>query len=294
LKNSIFRFLIFFLILSWIAFSLSSYRAQDQGYIFAETGNFESVPKQNLILGYMIFIKQLFWDWGGTTISGELVVPFLAERLIPTLALSTFALLFAILFGIFGAVLLASYQSNFSILIFRRFAELILATPIFIIGVMLLLVFFYQLEWLPPGGFSSPLHLILPGITLGSRIAARLFLFTSKEIEKERNSEYVFVLESRGMSEKFIFWRAILPKLQPLLSVMVLLELAGLLSGAMVVEELFFYPGIGKALYYSIRSMDLNLLAVSICYSGCVFYFLMEMGRYWNNRILGEGIEAHN
>lgn len=66
------------------------------------------------------------------------------------------------------------------------------------------------------------------------------------------------------------------------------MDFSSLLSGAMVVEEIFFYPGIGKSTYTAIKNMDENLLIALLLYSGTIFYLLNRVARYFQSKLISQ------
>jgi peptide/nickel transport system permease protein len=129
---------------------------------------------------------------------------------------------------------------------------------------------------LPPGGYKlgSVSYLILPSLSLGVRVYARLQLYLSSQSRIELDSPLFKLLETRGIPRNLILFKNLFPKLLPTFIVLVILDLGSLLSGAMVVEEIFFFPGIGRSLYYAIKSMDKDLLSVLLIYTGSMIYIM--------------------
>ncbi|MBP9889479.1 MAG: ABC transporter permease subunit, partial [Leptospiraceae bacterium] len=160
-------------------------------------------------------------------------------------------------------------------------SRLILSTPIFVVSILLFLFFFLYLGILPPGGYEAGniMYLILPGIALGSRVFARIFYISLDEGKKEKDSDYFFFLQTRGFSRARIVFYYIFRKIFPLILIFILIDFSSLLSGSILVEEIFFFPGIGKSLYYAVKSLDENLLRALLFYSGIVFYILTRTAK---------------
>ncbi|MCX7999047.1 MAG: ABC transporter permease subunit [Leptospiraceae bacterium] len=140
---------------------------------------------------------------------------------------------------------------------------------------------------LPPGGYEwkNPSYLVLPSLALGSRVFARIYIFTTTEVKKEELSLFVKFLFTRGLSREKIYFKYILLKSFPLLLMFLLLDLSSILSGAMIVEEIFFYPGIGKSMFYAIKSMDTNLLNGLLIYTGITFYIFINLAKKIQTKI---------
>lgn len=290
MKSELFRFLIFFFFLTFVGSAIANFVTKDKQYLYADGGiQISGESQKNLITDYFSFLERLILGSGGKTNSGEYVYEHILIRLGPTLHLA----IFAIVFGTFFAFTLSLYslyiQSHFLKKTLYSFSNLILSTPVFVFAVLLLIVFFYKLEFFPPGGYKpwNLSYVVLPGVTLGIRTFARLNLFLLDEIWKENESAYVTLLKTRNYPWSHIVFKEVFLKVLPLALVIIVLDFGSLLSGAMVVEEIFFFPGIGKSLYYSIKSMDLDLLSAVLVFSGITFYVLNRFGFYIQSKLSG-------
>ncbi|TGK81300.1 ABC transporter permease subunit [Leptospira noumeaensis] len=283
MKSEVFRFLYFLLLLSCISSFVSEFHTKDKSYLYADAGISEIQNKQNDFLSsYFLFWKSLIFESGGKTDNGETVYSHIGSRFFSTLHLAIFSILFGSFFA-FGFSLAATYFRSKVLYDFVSFSSnLILSTPVFIVAILLLIVFFYRLDLFPPGGyeFGNTYYVVLPGITLGSRIYARMSLYLLPEIRKEADSKYVQLLLTRSYPWSHIVGKEVFLKVLPIALILLVLDFGSLLSGAMVVEEIFFFPGVGKSLYYSIKSMDTQLLATLLMYSGILFYVLNRIGFY--------------
>nr|WP_232371787.1 ABC transporter permease [Leptospira ainazelensis] len=236
------------------------------------------------------FVKGILTLQSGKTVSGELVWKHISSRVLPTLHLAIFSVgwgsLFAIAIALWGGRTEESSSKKF----FYFLSNLVLSTPVFVVGVILLLIFFVRLEWFPPGGYEpwNTTYVILPGIALGSRVWARIYQFASSLTDSELKSPYAKILRARGYSKNRILWNHVLLKIVPLLAVLILLDFSSLLSGAMIVEEIFFFPGIGKSMYYAIQTMDSELLSALLFYSGLTFYIFSRISLRFQENLTGK------
>lgn len=215
------------------------------------------------------------------TESGENVSAHIIKKILPTIQLSLFAILFGSLSAIFIALSCIYYEISLLENALLFLAKLILSTPIFVVSILLFLFFFLYLGILPPGGYENGKieYLILPGIALGSRVFARIFYISLDEGKREKSSDYFFFLQTRGFSKSRIVYYYIFRKIFPLVLIFILIDFSSLLSGSILVEEIFFFPGIGKSLYYAVKALDENLLRALLFYSGIVFYFLTRTAK---------------
>lgn len=285
------RFLIFIILLTALSVLLVRLRLVDKAYLYADSGitqeTLEEIDSNKSFWDdYVSLWSRIFTVDGGNTESGESVYSHIGERLVPTLHLA----IFAVLFGSILSVVLTMetlhipwMQNGLDFI-----SKLILSTPVFIFSIILLLFFFYKWELLPPGGYEpgNISYLLLPGISLGIRVYARLQIYLSQESRTELQSPFFLLLKTRGLPYRVLIYKNLLVKLYPTFLVLIVLDLGSLLSGAMVVEEIFFFPGIGRSLYYAIRSMDKELLQSLLVYSGILFYTMNRVALSYQNKIL--------
>lgn len=281
--KEIIRFLFFFIFLSLLSIALVRLRVVDKAFTYADTGLSsaaidELTVKTDFLDDYKNLLLTIVLLREGNTEGGDNVIDHLAERLIPTLQISFLAILFGVALSIFMSLTFLEYPKISQWI--DAISKLILSTPIFIFALFVLILFFYKWEILPPGGYKAGeiSYLILPSLSLGVRVYARLQLFLSTQGRVEWESPFFKLLKTRGIPTHLILYKNLFPLLLPTFLVIVILDLGSLLSGAMVVEEIFFFPGIGRSLYYSIKSMDRELLSVLLVYSGVMVYVMNRIG----------------
>ncbi|MBE7410602.1 MAG: ABC transporter permease [Leptospiraceae bacterium] len=293
--SEFYKFIFFLLLLSSISVILSKSRMESKEFLFADSGLQETklTPSENLITKIFQFQKSIFLLDFGKTDTGEKVIDHISNRLIPTIHLSIFSILLGSLSGIGLSLFLIIRDNKLLFEIFTQTAKIILSTPIFVVSVLLLLIFFYYLEILPPGGYEKGniLYLVMPGIALGSRVFARQLLLTYDEAKTEMNSYYIIFLKARGFTINRIVFKHVLIKIFPVILIFILMDFGSILSGAIIVEEIFFFPGIGKSMYIAIKSLDENLLQALFVYTGIVFYLFGRIARNLQSILSGKGLE---
>lgn len=291
MKSEVFRFLYYLLLLSAVSTFVSEFHTQDKNFLYADAGitGVESSEK-SFLTSYSEFWNRIIFESGGLTQNGESIYGHIGSRFFATFHLALFSIIFGAFFAFGFSLLVAYWKSDSLYKLVYVVSNFILSTPIFIFAILLLIVFFYKLEWFPPGGYEpgNLYYVILPGTALGSRIFARLALYLLPEVKKESNSKYVQLLLTRSYPWSHIVRVEIFLKVLPVTLILLVLDFGSLLSGAMVVEEIFFFPGIGKSLYYSIKSMDTYLLSTLLMYSGLIFYILNRLGFYLQKYFSGE------
>ena len=195
-------------------------------------------------------------DLGTSFRTNTPVVGLIAERMPATaelaLAAMAVALVFALPLGIMAAVWKGSWIDHSAMTL----ALVGISVPNFWLGPLLAILFSVQLGVLPVSGRGTPLHLVLPAITLGAALAAILARMTRASLYEELHELYVVAAQARGTSR----WRAVLRhafrnSLIPVVTI-VGLQFGSLLTGAIITETIFAWPGVGRLLIQSISFRD--------------------------------------
>jgi ABC-type dipeptide/oligopeptide/nickel transport system permease component len=131
-----------------------------------------------------------------------------------------------------------------------------IAAPAFVLGVLLQLLFAVRLGWLPTAGAGSAWHLVLPALTLGAFPIANVARLTRVSMLEALGEDYVRTARAKGLAERAVVWRhALRTALIPTVTV-VGLQFGYMLGGAVLVEVVFAWPGLGRFLVQSIASRD--------------------------------------
>ncbi len=208
----------------------------------------------------------------GTSLSyGEPVAALIAGRLLPTLLLTVASLLVALAIALPAGVLGAVKQNSPGDHLLTVLTLLGVSMPNFWLGPLLIILFSIQLGWLPVSGMEGPLSIVLPAITLGTALAAVLTRMIRSSLLEELGEEYVRAARAKGLPENRVLWKhAMRNALIPVLTV-IGLQFGSLLTGAIITETIFSWPGLGQLLIRSINYRDFPLvqgciLAISIIY----------------------------
>lgn len=211
-----------------------------------------------------------YLDWLGRALRGDLgfsymmqgeVVDILFETLPATVYLALASLVImsvaALPLGIYSAVRRDTWFDN----VVRGLTFLGVSLPNFWLGLMLLWIFGLQLGWLPiVGGRVALESLILPAATLGIAMASKYTRQVRTTVLEELHQDYVVGARARGMSERHILWKEVLPNAMLPLITLLGLSLGNLLGGAAVVEIVFQWPGLGRLIVEAITYRDFNLV----------------------------------
>ncbi len=225
-----------------------------------------------LLSQYWQYVSGLLRGDLGTSLSyGEPVAALIAGRLWPTLLLTMASMLVALVIAIPAGVLGAVKQNSPGDHLLTVLSLLGVSMPNFWLGPLLIILFSIQLGWLPVSGMEGPSSIILPAITMGTALAAVLTRMIRSSLLEELGEEYVRAARAKGLPEnRVLFKHALRNALIPVLTV-VGLQFGSLLTGAIITETIFSWPGLGQLLIRSINYRDFPLvqgciLTISVTY----------------------------
>lgn len=236
--------------------------AQTLAGVYATRDTVERVRRelgldQPIHMQYVQFMSGLFQgDLGRSIRTGRPVSIEVWERLLPTLELTAMSLLLATLFGITAGVVSASKPYSLFDYTSMALALVGVSAPVFWLGLMLMLLFSVQLGWLPAAGRGTINHLILPSIALAANSIALIARFTRSTMLEVLRMEYVGTARAKGLREPTVILRhAFRNALIPVITI-VGLRFGTLLSGAVLTETVFNWPGVGRLMVDSILARD--------------------------------------
>ena len=195
-------------------------------------------------------------DFGTSYIQNIPVLDIVASRLPYTLQLSAAALAIALLIGLPTGMLAALWRGRWPE---KPALGLVLAAqsmPTFWSGILLILLFAVTLDWLPSSGAETPESIILPAACLSGLTMATFARITRNAIVEELGKDYVFAAYARGQTRSSVVLRHVSRNAAvPLISITAL-ELANMLAGAVIVETVFAWPGLGLLAVQAIQAND--------------------------------------
>jgi len=222
---------------------------------------------QPLHLQYVRWVTRLAQgDWGRSYVERRPAIDVVVDRLGPTLRLTGAALLVGLVAGIGLGVLAGVSRSPGVQHVVRVIAVLGMSVPTFWSGAIVLLVFSSYLRWIPAGGIGTIggegtlgdalLHLAAPALVLGSVYVAQWMRYVQAGLDSIADDDFVRTARAKGLTRLRSLLKHGLPNvLLPLVTVLGL-EIPRLLSGAMVTEVVFSWPGIGRLLHGSLVARD--------------------------------------
>jgi ABC-type dipeptide/oligopeptide/nickel transport system permease component len=212
---------------------------------------------QPLLSQYATFLRRaLGGDLGKSFRTGQPVTTMIAERVPATAELAVAAMVVAVVIAIPLGVVAAVWRGTAIDYGAMTFALAGVSIPNFWLGPLLAIVFAVELGWLPVSGRGTVANLILPAISLGLALAAILARMTRASLLDELNELYVRAARARGVSSaRAIATHALRNSMVPLLTI-IALQFGAVLTGAVITETIFAWPGIGRLLIQSIGFRD--------------------------------------
>jgi peptide/nickel transport system permease protein len=235
-----------------------------------------SLPEQ-----YFLWISQaLRGDLGQDYRNNRPIGVILRQRLPVTFQLAIMAMLFAVVLAFLIGILVTIYPFQVNQWVSDMLSTLGMSLPEFWLGIMLILLFSEQLRWLPPSGYVNPgdnllgnlQRMVLPSLTLGIGLAAVLLRFIQTGLAAVMKQDYIRTAKARGLTyTRVVLKHALRNASLPIITV-IGLQLGYLLGGAVIVEEVFSLPGVGRLIVSAV--MERNYLVAQSAILVVVTYFI--------------------
>jgi ABC-type dipeptide/oligopeptide/nickel transport system permease component len=210
-------------------------------------------------------------DLGRSYITNRPIQRDIRERFPKTLQLAGAAMLLAAFVGITLGILSAWRPGGPIDRIGLGIAYLGVSFPVFWVGLLLILLFAVTLQWLPPSGFGGWKYLILPALALGMRSIAFLARMTRSAMLDALGSDFVRTARAKGLSERGVIARhALRNALIPIITVLGL-DFGSYLTGSILTETIFSWPGLGRYVVNAIARRDLPAIQGSVLFLSAVF-----------------------
>ena len=220
---------------------------------------------QPLLVQYERFLTGLVRGNLGTSFRYQTpVAREIGQRLGPTAQLAAAAIVVAIVIALPLGVIAALFRGRTIDHVATSLALLGVSMPNFWLGPLLAIVLSVQLGWLPVSGTGTPAHFVLPAVTLGAALAAMLARMTRATLIDELRELYVVAARARGLSHaRAVVSHALRNSLIPVVTI-IGLQLGAVLTGTIITETIFAWPGVGRLLIQAINFRDYPLV------QGCI------------------------
>lgn len=227
--------------------------------------------------------RMLQGDFGRSIVLGREVFPEVVVRFQATLILTLAALLVAIVFGVGAGIIAAVRQHS----VFDAAAMLIalagVSMPVFFTGVVAILIFAMNLRWLPSAGMMPAAggdiwdmfrHLILPAVTLGLVSAAILARMTRSAMLEVIRQDYIRTARAKGLGERSVIYVHALRNASITIVTVLGMQFGYLLSGSVIVEAVFSWPGLGQMMVRAIQARDYPMVQGGVLFVAVIFVFV--------------------
>lgn len=278
-----FRALVVIVGVSFISFAVLFLSGDPTDMLVGDDWTIEEVQKLRVDMGldrpwvvqYLTYVSRAVrGDFGESLRYRQPVFELIMERLPATLELALLALLISVVVALPIGIMSATKRGSaydYGGMIFALFGQ---AMPVFWLGLMLILIFGVQLQWLPVSGRGGIERLILPAITLATYPLARNTRVIRSSMLDVLGHDYVRTARAKGLSERVIVYvHAFRNSLIPVVTI-IGLEFGRLLGGAVIVETIFAWPGIGRLMIQAVYARDFPLVQASVTITALIFVSL--------------------
>lgn len=241
--------------------------AEDIAAIRAKLGTDKPLPAQ-----YLEWLSDIArFDFGTTMISGEKVSTLILQRFPLTMLLAimgiTIGIVIAVPLGVISAVKRWSAWDYFGLV----FSQVFMAVPSFWLGIILLLLFAVAIPIFPLFGADGLANFVLPALSLGLARAAVILRLARASMVEELSKEYVITARAKGLPERMVKYKhALKNALLPIITVTGI-ELGYMLGGAIIIEQVFSLPGLGRLFLYGIYQRDFPLIQGGVVFVAIIF-----------------------
>ena len=216
---------------------------------------------------YAIFLgNAIRGDFGTSLWQLQPAMQLVTQRFPATLQLTMVAMLIAIGVGVPLGVLAALKRDGFLDRAATAISILAQSVPSFWLGIMMILLFAVTLNWLPTSGRGTPAHLVMPAIALAARPLAQFSRLTRSGMVEALEQDYIRFADAKGLLRRAVVMRHALPNAALPIATVAGLQLGNMLSGAVVVEVVFAWPGIGDLAVSAILRRDFPLIQAAVLF----------------------------
>ena len=227
---------------------------------------------QGLSVQYVNFLKGLVTlNWGQSLFIHKSIFNEIAGRVPNSFLLAVTAMFIALLVSLPIGIASAIYRTQIWSQLVSLLCIFATSLPSFFLAPLMILIFCVNKHWLPIGGNDSFSSVILPSATLAIGLSSVLIQFTKTSFSEFMDHEFVQVLKAKGVHPIKIYFTHILKNaLSPIVSV-VGLQLGSLLSGALIVESIFDWPGLGTLLYQAVQGRDYPMVQYCVLVTAIIY-----------------------
>lgn len=221
---------------------------------------------------FFIYCKNLLHGDLGTSYKkiGTDVSDIIATTMVPTLQLGIVTFFLVLIVGVSSGIFMARAKSEWVKGIWLSGLTLGVSVPNFIVALLLMIIFGVQLRWFPVLGLSTPMHFVLPAIAQGLYPISAVARLTQSSYEEVVKQDYITMAKAKGINNRTLLFRHILKNaMLPVITYMGPM-VAFLLTGSVVIENLYTIPGIGREFVNAINNHDYTLVMGITIFIGAI------------------------
>jgi ABC-type dipeptide/oligopeptide/nickel transport system permease component len=224
---------------------------------------------------YLEWLWQILrFDFGNSMISGQPVAQLVLQRFPLTLSLALLGIVISVIIAIPLGVLSAVKRWSFWDYLGMVFSQIGMAIPSFWLGILLLLLLAVKVKIFPLFGSGTFAHLILPSISLGIARAAILLRLTRASMVEELSKEYVVTARAKGLTERMVNYKHALKNAMLPVITIAGIQLGYMLGGAIIIEQVFSLPGLGRLFLFGVYQRDFPLIQGGVVFVAFIFSFI--------------------
>ena len=236
-------------------------------------------------------MRFLHGDMGISYRSDRPVAAMLLQALPYTLAIAASAMLLTLLISLPLGIAIAAYRNSALDCIVRFLTFIGNAVPSFIVGILLMFLFSYQLGWIPVLAGNSPVGMVLPTATLALIMSARYIRQIRAATLDELAKDYIIGLRAQGITERRILFGNVLKNIMGIVVTLTAISVGSLLGGVVIIETLFSRPGVGSLLMTAINSRDYPVIQAAVVWMVLAYFVVNLLAdlsyRRFNPRVRG-------
>ena len=236
-------------------------------------------------------MRFLHGDMGISYRSDRPVAAMLLQALPYTLAIAASAMLLTLLISLPLGIAIAAYRNSALDCTVRFLTFIGNAVPSFIVGILLMFLFSYQLGWIPVLAGNSPIGMVLPTAALALIMSARYIRQIRAATLDELAKDYIIGLRARGITERRILFGNVLKNIMGVVVTLTAISVGSLLGGVVIIETLFSRPGVGSLLMTAINSRDYPVIQAAVVWMVLAYFVVNLLAdlsyRRFNPRVRG-------
>ncbi len=226
----------------------------------AKYGLDRSLPEQ-----FLLYLRNAFGgDFGMSLVERRPVTDVFFPRLAETLKLGAFSLIFSVLVGVGVGMVLALYPRLRLVKVLSHVMSLLYAVPGFVLSLVMILTFGFVLNALPTQGAATPAHYIMPVICLSIGSIVSLSRYVDNSMRETLHQDFVVTAISKGTGRHSVVWGHVFPNTGVPVITQIGMIVVDILSGTMVIETIFSWPGMGTLLVDSVINRDFPVIQFSV------------------------------